>query len=81
MIAISLIIPLFYGTWMIGFVVGFSILCTLSVSAAIGAVVPLIINKLKVDPAVASGPFITTINDIIGLLIYFSIATALLDVL
>lgn len=81
MALISVIIPIFYGTWVIGAVVGISILCTLSVSSVVGAVVPLIIHKLKIDPAVASGPFITTINDIIGLLIYFSIATALLDVL
>lgn len=82
MIAITLIIPIFYdGNWMIAIIVGISILCTLSVSAVTGAVVPLIINRLKLDPAVASGPFITTINDIIGLLIYFSIATSLLDVL
>jgi len=81
MFIIAIIIPIFYGTWMIGAIVGISILCTLSVSSVVGAVVPLIIHKLKIDPAVASGPFITTINDIIGLLIYFSIATALLDVL
>src|SRR5690625_2651781 len=81
MVLIAIVIPIFYGSWVIGGVVGFSILCTLSVSSAVGAVVPVIIHKLNIDPAVASGPFITTINDIIGLLIYFSIATALLDVL
>jgi len=81
MIAISLIIPIFYSNWVIALVVGVSILATLSVSAVTGAIVPLIINRLNIDPAVASGPFITTINDIIGLFIYFSIATSLLDVL
>src|SRR5690625_3527767 len=81
MVLISVIIPIFYGTWIIGAIVGVSILCTLSISSVVGAVVPLLIHKLKIDPAVASGPFITTINDIIGLLIYFSIATALLDVI
>lgn len=81
MIVITLVIPIFYSNWTIGLIVGISILCTLSVSAVTGAIVPLIINKFKIDPAVASGPFITTINDIIGLLIYFSIATSLLDVI
>lgn len=80
-VIISLIIPLVYGNWMVGIVVGISLLATLSISSVIGTIVPLIINKLKFDPAIASGPFITTLNDIIGLLIYFSIATALLDVL
>lgn len=81
MLTISLIIMLFYGSWILGLVVGFSIFFTLSASAVIGSTVPLIIDKLNFDPAIASGPFITTVNDIIGLLIYFSIATALMDVL
>lgn len=69
------------GNVVLGFIVGFSLFCTLIVSTLSGATVPLVINRLKIDPAVASGPFITTINDIIGLLIYFSIATALIDYL
>src|SRR5699024_6422920 len=72
---------IFYGNGMLGIIVGVSILCTLSISAVIGAVIPLIINKLKIDPAIASGPFITTLNDIIGLMIYFSIATYLMEFL
>jgi len=81
MIIITLLIALFYGEWMLGLIVGISILITLTLSAVTGAILPLIINKFKVDPAVASGPFITTINDIMGLLIYFSIATVLLDII
>ena len=81
MILITLMISLLYGNWMLALIVGVSIFITLSLSAAIGAIVPLIINKLKFDPAIASGPFITTLNDIIGLLIYFSIATALMEFL
>ena len=81
MIIITIMISLLYGNWMLALIVGASICITLSLSAAIGAIVPLIINKLKFDPAIASGPFITTLNDIIGLLIYFSIATALMDLL
>ena len=56
-------------------------LATLFVSTMSGAVVPLILNYFKIDPAVASGPFITTINDIIGLTIYFSVATAFISFL
>src|SRR5699024_9197138 len=69
MFIIAILITVIYGNTMLGFIVGISILLTLSVSAVIGSVIPLIINKLKIDPAVASGPFITTLNDIIGLLI------------
>jgi magnesium transporter len=39
-----------------------------------GTFVPIILNNRRVDPALATGPFITTMNDVIGLFIYFSIA-------
>src|SRR5699024_4348468 len=81
MLLILVLIPLIFGNWMVAVVVGASIFLTLSISAVIGSVVPLIINKLNFDPALASGPFITTVNDIIGLLIYFSLATTLLDII
>ncbi|WP_031513072.1 magnesium transporter [Desulfofalx alkaliphila] len=70
-----------HGNLVIGFIIGVSLFCTLIVATLAGAIIPLIINRLKIDPAVASGPFITTINDILGLMIYFSIATALLQYL
>lgn len=76
MVLISVLILIFYGNIILGVVVGLSILITLSISAVIGLIFPLILNKLKFDLAIASGPFITTINDIVGLMIYFSIATA-----
>lgn len=81
MVLISIIVFIIHGNSVLGLVVGVSILLTLSISAVIGAIIPLIINKLKFDPAVASGPFITTLNDVIGLMIYFSIATYLIDYL
>ncbi|MBM4763830.1 magnesium transporter [Bacillus sp. B15-48] len=81
MFVLSITITIMYQHWMLALIVGFSIFCTLSVATVIGSTVPLVINKLKLDPAIASGPFITTVNDILGLLIYFSIATALLDFL
>jgi len=60
-------------------VIALSINIALIVSTTSGAVIPLIVNILKLDPAVASGPFITTINDILSLLIYFSLATVLVN--
>ncbi|WP_078594496.1 magnesium transporter [Evansella clarkii] len=79
---LMVIVPIIYpGQIMLGFIVAVSIFLTLSIATIIGAVVPVAINKLKLDPAIASGPFITTVNDILGLLIYFSIATALLQYL
>ena len=60
---------------------GISIFVTLIVATLAEELVPLIMHKLKVDPAVASGPFITTINDIISILIYFGLATFFMNFL
>lgn len=73
------IVFVFYGNAVLAFIISVSMFITVSVSTVIGTVIPVIINKFKIDPAVASGPFITTINDSLGLLIYFSIATILLE--
>jgi magnesium transporter len=55
-----------------------SIAIALVVSTVLGAFVPLLMTRLKIDPAVASGPFITTISDIVTLIIYYSISLAIL---
>ncbi len=61
-----------------GAVIGASIMLTLAVSTTAGALIPVIFNMIKIDPALASGPLITTINDIVALTIYFGLATILL---
>ena len=43
-------------------------------AAALGTFIPLALDRIKIDPALATGPFITTANDIIGLSIYFIVA-------
>jgi magnesium transporter len=58
--------------------VSISLLTVMVVAALFGTFVPLILNKYKIDPAVATGPFITTMNDVIGLFIYFKIAELIL---
>ncbi|HHU53589.1 MAG TPA: magnesium transporter [Clostridiaceae bacterium] len=60
-------------------IVSIAIFLTICFSAVTGAIMPIILTKLKVDPAVASGPFISTIIDALGLMIYFLIATSLLE--
>lgn len=60
------------------FVIALSINVALIVSTLAGTLIPLLINLLKIDPAVASGPFITTINDILSLLIYFGLASLMM---
>jgi magnesium transporter len=49
-------------------------------ASVFGTLIPLSLNKFKIDPALATGPFITTINDIMGLLIYLSAGRILYEV-
>lgn len=77
-VIIAIIAYVWRGSMMLGLVVGSSLLATLIIGTLAGTIIPLILYKLKVDPAVASGPLITTINDILSLLIYFGIATIFL---
>ena len=64
----------------IGYVVGISMFVSICVAATVGSMIPILFKKLHIDPAIASGPFITTANDISGLLIYFSLASFLLHI-
>ncbi len=65
---------------MLGAVVGLSICSSMFIAATIGALVPLIMNKFDIDPAVATGPFVTTSIDILGVTLYFLIAGSLLGI-
>ena len=67
--------------FMIGVVAGLSLSFSIFAGTLVGSAIPLIMRKLKIDPAVASGPLITTICDIISMAIYFGIATILLSYL
>ncbi len=63
----------------IGIVVGASMFCIVMVANLFGVILPFTLTRLKMDPAVASSPLITTLMDAIGLLIYFGIAALMLD--
>ena len=58
--------------------VSLSLLAVIVFAALFGTFVPLTLDKYKIDPALATGPFITTVNDILGLVIYFLIGSAIL---
>jgi len=59
----------------LSYTVSISLFAIVIFAAIFGTTIPLLLNKLKVDPAVATGPFITTANDIFGLFIYIYIST------
>ncbi len=58
--------------------VGFSLLVAMMIASLIGTVVPMFFHKAGVDPAVASGPLITTVNDLVAILTYYGLAWMLL---
>ena len=62
----------------IGITVTISLISVIIIASLIGTFVPLLLEKFGIDPALATGPFITTSNDICGILIYFSIAKLIL---
>ena len=61
--------------WILSTTVSASLLCVIVFAALFGAFVPLMLDKRNIDPALATGPFITTANDIMGLIIYFSMGS------
>ncbi|MEW9111100.1 magnesium transporter [Cytobacillus gottheilii] len=80
-ILISLIAYFWQGNAVLGLVVGVSLFLTLIIGTLAGAVIPLILYRLNIDPAIASGPLITTLNDIFSLITYFGIATMFISYL
>ena len=62
----------------LGLAVGGSIVTAIVVSTALGAVIPLFFKALKIDPALASGPVVTSTNDVVSLVIYLCMGTAIL---
>lgn len=62
----------------IGMIVTIALISVIIIASLIGTSIPLILDKFGIDPALATGPFITTSNDICGILIYFSIAKMIL---
>ena len=64
----------------IALAISVSLVIVIIVAGIIGTFIPLFLNKKGIDPAIATGPFITTSNDIFGILIYFSIAKLILNI-
>ncbi|WP_026090208.1 magnesium transporter [Salinicoccus carnicancri] len=75
------IIVLMYQSPVLGMIVSASLMIAMTLATLLGTLVPLAMARVGIDPAVASGPFITTANDIISLLIYFSLANTFMSYL
>lgn len=62
----------------IGEIIAIALISVIVIASLIGTFIPLLLDKIGIDPALATGPFITTSNDIFGIMIYFSIARLIL---
>ncbi|MFM1878011.1 MAG: hypothetical protein RLZZ241_877 [Bacteroidota bacterium] len=78
--ALLLFTWLWKGSFPAAFAISLSLITVIVVAGIIGTFIPLFLHKRGVDPAIATGPFITTSNDIFGILIYFTIAKMLLGI-
>ncbi|MFN5786787.1 MAG: magnesium transporter [Flavobacteriia bacterium] len=61
----------------LGLVVSISLFTVIIFAATFGTLIPLVLNRYNIDPALATGPFVTTLNDIVGLFIYFTVGMLL----
>lgn len=62
------------GAFAVSGCVGISLVLAMMVSSMVGTVIPMFFHKIKVDPAVASGPLITTVNDLVAVVTYYGLA-------
>jgi len=69
---------LMYQQYQVGLAISISIIVVILFAATLGTLVPLFLHKKKIDPAIATGPFITTTNDVFGIILYFAIAKLIL---
>lgn len=77
-ILIGLVAFLYQGDWAFSFVVGAALAANTVIAVCIGGGVPLLLKGLKTDPALASGPILTTVTDMCGFLIVLTLAAAVL---
>lgn len=73
-LTIFTVVSIWKGNVMLGLAVGVAMFCAITVANLAGSLIPVGMSKLGFDPAVASGPFISTMSDITSVFIYFSIA-------
>jgi len=75
---LGLVVQLRYDLWLLGATVGLAVLISMTIAALVGSLVPMVFARINIDPAVATGPFVTTSIDILSVFFYFQIATMLL---
>ncbi len=77
---VGLVAQLRYSTFQVAISVGFAVISSMTVAALVGSLVPMGFARINIDPAVATGPFVTTAIDIVSIYFYFQIATVFLGI-
>jgi magnesium transporter len=72
-------IAYYFESATLGMVVSISLFTVILFAAIFGTLIPLVLNHYRIDPALATGPFVTTLNDIVGLFIYFTVGVILFN--
>ncbi|MFC4772255.1 magnesium transporter [Enterococcus hermanniensis] len=78
-ITIFIIVGIWKHNFILGFVIGTAMMAAITVATLAGSLIPMVMERLGFDPAVASGPFITTLSDLTSVLIYFNIASLFME--
>ncbi len=78
-VSVQLIVGFWLRDWGLASVVGGSLATVILVAATLGTIMPFALRRAGIDPAVAQGPFVTTLNDIIGILVYLGLASVFID--
>jgi magnesium transporter len=76
-VVMSFIALLWQNNYLLGLLIGISLGVAMITATTMGALLPLIFTKIKIDPAISAGPFITTAIDVSGLSIYFGLGSFL----
>lgn len=74
------IVSLWHGSLVLGGIIGFAMFASIFVAALTGTCIPFALEKFNFDPSIASGPFITTVNDLTSVLVYFTIVSQFISV-
>lgn len=74
-LVVALIVTLWFGDSRVGIVIGVALIVNMSVAAIAGVLIPILLKKFDIDPAVAGGVLLTTVTDVIGLMTFLGLAT------
>jgi len=77
-IIMSLVVAFWFGVPMLAMVIAMAMMLTLAAAAFAGIVLPLALDRMGVDPALASGPFVTTVTDVVGFFTFLGLAALVL---